>query len=167
MKIATPKGKSSHSDTYFTPGHRNFLEPRFPSEWLSIRRRSGRAILTYKHWRPHNQENQTHCDEFETVIGDPGQLERVFSVLDFRKLVTVEKTREVFTYKNELEIALDVVKGLGRFIEIEALKDFGGVEKTRRRLIEFSSRIGMPNPRMDKRGYPYELMKKRGLIKRP
>ena len=167
VKVATNKGTSRHSDTYFTPSHRNFVELRFPFEWLSIRRRGDNAFLTYKRWHPHNSENQTHCDEFESIIGNPEQLGRVLSALNFRELVTVEKTREVFIYNNELEIALDVVKGLGRFIEIESLKDFGGVEETRKKLIDFSARIGIPNPRMDKRGYPYELMKKRGLIKQP
>jgi adenylate cyclase class 2 len=167
VKIAKPMGTSKHSDTYFTPSHRNFVGLRFPSEWMSIRTRDDKAFLTYKHWHPHNSENQTHCDEYETVLSNPEQLERIFSVLNFRKLVTVEKTRELFVYNNELEIALDVVKDLGRFIEIEALKDFGGVEETRKRLIDFSARIGIPNPKMDKRGYPYELMKKKGLIKQP
>ncbi len=167
VKVATNKGISRHSDTYFTPSHRNFVELRFPSEWLSIRRRGHRAILNYKHWYPENREFNTHCDEFETVVSSPEQLERILSILNFRELVTVEKQREVFVYSDEFEIALDVVNDLGRFIEIEALKDFGGVEETRKRLIDFSARIGIPDPKMDKRGYPYELMKKRGLIKQP
>ena len=123
LKIATPKGTSKQSDRYFMPSHRNFLELRFPSEWLSIRRRADKTFLTYKHWHPHNSENQTHCDEFETVLNNPEQLERILSVLNFRELGSVEKTRELFVYNNEFEIALDLVKDLGRFIEIEALKD--------------------------------------------
>ncbi|GEM_PF-3640113 len=49
-------------------------------------------------------------------------LEKIFSALDFKKLITVDKKREVYLYKNEFEIAFDEVKNLGYFIEIEAKK---------------------------------------------
>ena len=37
--IAKYAGSSSQADTYFSPIHRNFVEPEFPFEWLSIRKR--------------------------------------------------------------------------------------------------------------------------------
>ena len=70
-------------------------------------------------------------------------------------------------HKDEFEIALDKVKDLGLFIEIEAIKDFGSVEKTRRELFEFAKSLGINVKNVDKRGYPYLLMRKRGLIKKP
>lgn len=163
-EIATPGGSSQQEDRYFTPGHRNFVEPPFPFEWLSVRRRGGKAILTYKHWYPENSEVCTHCDEFETLVENPEQLERVFSVLNFKELVTVEKQRETFTFGNDFEISLDEVKDLGHFIEIESMRNLGSVEETRKKILEFAARLGLENPRMDKRGYPYELMRKKGLL---
>jgi adenylate cyclase class 2 len=164
-QLATHKGTSEQVDTYFTPKHRNFLEPRFPFEWLSIRRRGDKTLLTYKHWYPENSEIATHCDEFETTIQSPEQLEKILSVLNLKELVTVEKQRETFVFSDEFEIALDIVKDLGYFIEIETLRDFGSVEEAREKLLGFSARIGIPNPKLDMRGYPYELMKKRGLLR--
>jgi len=152
-------------DEYFTPMHRNFVEPEYPYEWLSIRRRGDKVILNYKHYYPENTEVTTHCDEFETQIQDVNQLDKIFSTLNFRKLVTVEKEREVYIYNNELEIALDVVKELGYFVEIEAIKDFGSVEVTREKLFEFAKSLGIDISKIDKRGYPFLLMKKKGLIK--
>ena len=165
QKLATPSGSSRQVDSYFSPSHRDFMEPRFPFEWLSVRRRGDSAILTYKHWYPENQEISTHCDEFETPVNDPEQLERVLKVLDFRPLVTVEKTRETFRFEDRLEICLDDVKDLGFFIEIESMKNLGTVEETRKQLFGFAARLGLENTRMDKRGYPYELMRKKGLLK--
>jgi adenylate cyclase class 2 len=158
--------KTSHQiDEYFTPPHRNFVEPRFPFEWLSIRQRGSKAILNYKHFYPENTEITTHCDEFETQIEKPDQLRKTFSALNFSSLVTVEKEREIYIYNDELEIALDTVKDLGYFIEIEAIKDLGGVEDTRKRLFEFAKNLGIGISKTDLRGYPFLLMKKKGLIK--
>lgn len=129
---------SKQEDEYFTPSHRNFVEPKFPFEWLSIRKRSGKSILNYKHWHPENSEITTHCDEFETEIANPESLNKIFSALDLKKLVFVEKEREVYTYNDEFEVGLDSVTDLGKFIEIEAIKDFGTVEKAREALFEFA-----------------------------
>jgi adenylate cyclase class 2 len=165
QKIAKFVKKSKQIDEYFTPAHRDFVEPKFPFEWLSIRKRGNKIILNYKHYYPENVEVTTHCDEFETEIKDPEQLEKIFSVLDFKKLVTVEKERETYICNDEFEIVLDKVKDLGFFIEIEAIKDFGSIENTREKLFEFAKNLGIDVSKTDKRGYPYLLMKKKGLIK--
>ncbi len=152
-------------DEYFTPPHRNFVEPKFPFEWLSIRRREDKVILNYKHYYPEDAKITTYCDEFETEIKNPEQLEKIFSTLNFKKLITVEKEREIYIYNDKFEIALDKVKHLGLFIEIEAIKDLGGVEKTREKLFEFAKNLGIDVSKTERRGYPYLLLKKKGLIK--
>lgn len=151
-------------DEYFTPTHRNFIEPEFPFEWLSIRKRGDKIILNYKHFYPENVETFTHCDEFETEIKNPEQLNKIFSILNLKKLITVEKEREIYA-NDEFEIALDKVKELGYFIEIEAIKDLGTVEKTREKLFEFAKNLKIDISKTDKRGYPFLLMEKKGLIK--
>lgn len=153
-------------DEYFTPAHRNFVEPKFPFEWLSIRERGGKAILNYKHFLPEDAEVHTHCDEFETELANPGAMRKIFSALDFKKLVAVDKEREVYTYEDEFEIALDVVKELGYFIEIETMKDFGTVEEARKKLFDFARILGVDVSNPDLRGYPYLLMEKNGLVKK-
>lgn len=159
-----PVKKTHQKDDYFTPSHRNFVEPEFPFEWLSIRKRGDNFILNYKHFYPENVKTCTHCDEFETEIKNPEKIEKMFSALDLKKLVTVEKEREAFRHKDEFEIALDSVKDLGYFIEIEALKDFGSVELTREKLFEFAKNLGIDVSNPDKRGYPFLLMEKKGLV---
>lgn len=164
-KIAKFDKKSQQTDVYFTPIHRDFTEPEFPFEWLSVRKRAGKTIINYKHFYPENAETTTHCKEFETELKDAGQIMNIFRALNVRELVTVEKERETYIVKDEFEIALDSVKDLGNFMEIESLKDFGGVEETRKRIIEFAKGLGINASEADKRGYPFLLMKKKGLIK--
>lgn len=165
QKIAKFGKISQQKDVYYTPSHRNFVVPKYPFEWLSIRERAGKNILNYKHFHPENVEVTTHCDEYETLIDNPEQIEKIFSALDIKKLVTIEKEREVYIFKDEFEIALDTVKELGNFIEIETIKDFGSVEEARKKLNEFAKSFGIDASKFDKRGYPYLLMKKKGLIK--
>ncbi len=99
--------KTQQTDDYFMPVHRNFVEPKFPFEWLSIRKRGDKIILNYKHWHPENVEIATHCDEFETEIKNPDKLEKMFLAIDIKRLVTVEKEREVYIYEDKFEISLD------------------------------------------------------------
>ena len=150
-------------DEYFTPIHRNFLLPEFPFEWLRLRNKKSSVILTYKHYHPEDSEIKTHCDEFETEIKNIEQFQKIIDALNFKKLVTVDKSREVYRL-NEFEFALDRVEELGNFIEIEALKDFGGIEATRAKLFEIAKSFGITVTNFDKRGYPYLLMKKKGLV---
>ncbi len=163
--IAEFKKTVKQKDEYLTPSHRNFLDVKFPFEWLSIRERGDKAILNYKHFHPENVETFTHCDEFETEIQDLDKLKGMFSALNFQSLVVVDKERDVYVYKDEFEVALDSVKDLGFFVEIEALKDFGSVEETREKLFEFAKSLSLNIDNPDKRGYPYLLMEKNGLIK--
>ena len=164
-KMAKFENSSHQVDEYFVPAHRNFLSRDFPFEWLSVRRRSGKTMFSYKHYYPENSPSTTHCDEFETEVANPENLEKILNSLNFTKLVTVEKEREVFSFQDEFEIALDDVKDLGFYVEIEALKDFGGVEPTRKRILEFAKSLNIGDSDLDNRGYPYMLLKKKGLIK--
>lgn len=157
--------KSSHQiDEYFSPAHRNFVEPQYPFEWLSIRKRGDAAIINYKHWHPENQAVVTHCDEFETNVGDADKLKKIFSALDIESLCKVDKERLVYNFNDEIEIGLDFVEDLGSFIELEAIKDFGSVEAARKRLFAVAEELGCDISEPDLRGYPYLLMKKQGKL---
>lgn len=154
------RGRMEQVDEYFTPPHKDFMEPEHPFEWLSIRRRGGKALLNYKRFHSDRPGEFTHCDEVETEVGDAESLKKTFSALGFRPLVTVEKERETFLVGDEFEVALDAVKELGHFIEIEALKDFGGAKEARKKVIAFAKRLGLDVSQESKRGYAYLVAKK-------
>ena len=155
---------SHHIDTYYSPVGKIFLKPKYPYEWLSIRERDGKVALNYKHWYPEGAKNTTHCDEYQTLIEDKVQLKKMLSVLKFEKLVSVEKVRLVFK-KGDLEVALDNVKSLGFFIEIESEGNLGGFDKTRKRILDFARILQVNVESIIPGGYAAEMMRKKGLLK--
>lgn len=157
---------SEQSDQYFNLANRSFLDFKQPFEWLSLRKRGEKKILNYKNWHYNNKGEFTHCDEFETGVEDLIKLEKIFSLIDLKNLVLVEKERETYNYQNEFEIALDTVKELGYFIEIEALADLGGIEETRKKILNFAAKnLGINLLKeVNKGGYAYLMMQKKGLI---
>lgn len=152
-------------DEYFDLPHRSFLDCEYPYEWISIRKRGNKNLFQFKRLFPPNTLEFSHAEEFETEVKDIDKLREILLLIDIKSLVIVDKTRETYNYNDEFEIALDSVKDLGYFIEIEAKKDFGGVEETKKRVIEFAESIGIDSSKRVKRGYPYLLMEKKGLIK--
>ena len=104
-------------DEYFTPAHKNFVEVKPIEEWCRIRDEKGKFTINYKKWHYENGIG-TYADEFETEIGDKDTSRKIFTALDLKSLVVVDKTRRKYMYK-DYEIALDDVKGLGNFVEIE------------------------------------------------
>jgi len=164
-KIAKFKNSKKQIDEYYNSPHRNFVKLKHPFESLSIRERGNKYILNYKHFHPENTNKFTHCDEFETEIKNPDKLKKIFSALDFKRLITVENDRELYVYNNEFEIALDKVKDLGFFIEIEALKESKNVKQTLKELFKFAKELKLDISKVDKKGYPYLMMYKKGLIK--
>ena len=165
-KNAKFEKESFQTDEYFTPVHRDFLSPGYPFEWLSIRERNKKVILNYKHWYPENEEKSTHCDEYEVELSNYENMNKIFQSINIKSLCKVAKKREVYNYNNEFEIALDKVDELGYFVEIEVKKDFESIETANQKLLEFAEQMGVDTANRNYRGYPFLLLKKKGLLKK-
>lgn len=148
-----------HVDVYFSRLS-GFLNETFPYEWLSLRFRGNECTLCYKHFYPEGAEKHSHCDELETVVEKPESMHKILLAFGFEEAVTVKKQRLTFVPNDRFVICLDDVEGLGTFVEVEALRDLGGVERTNSLLTDFSVEIGLDLSRTDHRGYPYRLLKK-------
>lgn len=156
---------TSHQiDDYYTPLKNSFLRPKHPFEWLSIRNRDAKTLINYKHWYPENAKYTTHCDEYETEVSDKDQAEKILKALNYEKIISVNKIRKTYFYGKDLEIALDEVKRLGYFIEVEARNDFGSVEKAREKILEFTKYLGIKDTKTVPGGYAYALMRKRKSV---
>ncbi|MDO8625247.1 MAG: class IV adenylate cyclase [Candidatus Diapherotrites archaeon] len=155
---------SAQSDAYYNSPARDFLAVTPVAEWLSIRHRGAHSTLQYKHCFFEPGPVFSYAEEFETEIGSRDATEKLLVSLGFRKLVTVEKKREAFVVNSEFEVALDAVTDLGFFVEVEALKDFGGVEKTREAVHDFAKLLGLDVSKADMGGYPWLLLQKKGLL---
>jgi len=117
-KNARLLGKQHQVDTYFSPAHRNFVGIKPVKEWLRLRDSDGKFSINYKNWHYEKDGKSHFCDEYETPLDNKKQLEKIFKALDIKEIVKVDKIRTIYLYKN-YEIAIDSVKQLGCFVEIE------------------------------------------------
>lgn len=157
-KQAVFKYKNHQIDGYFVPAHRNFLDKKPIEEWLRVRESDAKASITYKKWYYQKSGRSTHCDEYETNIENADQFKKILRALDFKPVVTVNKVREVYSYL-EYEIAIDSVKGLGNFIEIESeAKKDKDPTKTTQEMIKFLKDLQVGKIHRNYRGYSYSLL---------
>lgn len=116
----------TQADTYYDAPMREFAET---DEALRVRREradseerrsaSGNAEtakLTYK--GPLVDESSKTREEHETVVEDAEAIEATLDALGFEPVTTVEKRRERFALDG-YTVSLDVVTGLGEFVEVE------------------------------------------------
>jgi adenylate cyclase class 2 len=146
-------------DHYYTPAHRNFAELEPINEWLRLRNSDGKYSITYKNWHRDESKKAHHCDEYETTLGEINQVEKIFDVLNFTIVVIVDKKRKAYLYK-DYEIALDQVKNLGNFVEIEykgdKVRDPDEIAKEMKR---FLKNLGLGRIAINSVGYAYKLLK--------
>lgn len=156
------KYKTWQIDTYYVPAHRDFLKYEYVYEWLRLREEAKQLSICYKHYFPENSPKNTHCEESETTVGDINAMKKLLKGLDFKEIIVVNKTREVWE-SNGYEFCFDTIKNLGEFVEIELIKDTKEPEKEKEKIFEFIQQWGIARTQANNRGYPYLLMEKMGL----
>ncbi|HLC98933.1 MAG TPA: class IV adenylate cyclase [Candidatus Nanoarchaeia archaeon] len=147
-------------DTYFIPVHRNFVGVKYPFEWLRLRETLKGSSVNYKHFYPENVKKTDYCDEFETKLHDAGALRKIFRSLDFKELIVVDKKRSIWNFK-DAEIAIDDVKGLGSFIELEAKKDYDDSKEGKKHLYKVLNLLNAKVGEEDLRGYPFLILERK------
>lgn len=142
-------------DTYYQPTYRKFLNDNEINEWLRIGKRGSKIILNYKNWH-----DNMYCDEYEVEIDNSENLDKIFGILGLEKIAIVDKYRKTYLYLEKYEIALDYVKDLGYFIEIE-VKDYSKepIEEYGD-LLKLAKSLNLKLDNIDKRGYPYHMIYK-------
>lgn len=144
--------KIEQKDVYYQPISRPFINKNKIIEWLRIGERGGRNIINYKYWY------STHCDEYEVEFDNVDSLKKIFSAIGLEKVATVDKVRKLYLYKDKYEIALDFVKDLGYFIEIEVKKYDKDIETEYKDLLMLAKVFNLSLDNIDKRGYPYYFL---------
>lgn len=127
-------------------------------EAIRVRCEGASALLTYKGKKEGGgvkarEEIEVGLSSFE---GGKAILER----LGFREVASVFKDRKIFSLNIkgiEFEIALDSVKGLGSYIEIEAKSEAGGEgahgEKVKELLMEIADALSIEEDKMTTKSY--------------
>lgn len=144
-------------DEYFTPAHRNFVSVKPVVEWLRLRE-SGKGSVTYKRWHYDTDGKSQYCDEYETPVGDVSQMRKILTALDIKPIVTIEKTRRTWRYK-DYEIALDHVTSLGDFVEIEyKARSEANPKSITSEMVAFLKQVGCGKIERNFVGYPFMLL---------
>lgn len=169
-KIAKKVTTLQQVDTYYNAPHKDYFKLKLPLEYLRLRKDEKGISFDYKKWYTRGDRKNT-CDEYEVGLDSYPQMEKMLSVLGFKKVVTIDKTRRIFKYeeisklKRSFEIALDKVKGLGYFVEIEALRNRESLAETLNILHDFAKELGLDPSKEDRTGYVLLYLRKKGLIK--
>lgn len=161
--ISRIEKKEFQKDIYFTPKYRDFLSKKPISEWLRLRESKKGFSLNYKKWHSAEGNKTVSCDELETKIGNIDIMKKLLESLDFKELIIVKKNRATWNYK-DTEITIDEVQELGEFIEIEAKGDFISIEEAKKHLYDIIKELGAEIGEQDFEGYPYLLLKQKGLL---
>lgn len=152
-------GEQHQIDKYFTPFHRDFTGVRPVNEWLRLRDSSGKFSINYKNWHREKDGRSHFCDEYESAVDNLEQLENIFKAINTKPLVNVDKLRKIWLYE-DFEVAIDSVKGLGDFVEIE----YKGTNTKKKpseiteQMITFLKDQGCGKILRNYVGYPYKLL---------
>jgi len=148
-------------DEYYTPFHENFLEVDPIKEWLRLRDSDGKYSINYKSWHYNQDGKSNHCDEYETKVDDINAMRKILMALDFKHLVTVDKVRSVWDYK-DYEISMDSVQNLADFVEIEYKGTDANPDpkKISDEMMDFLKKMDCGSIERDYKGYLYLLLKK-------
>lgn len=147
--------ESRQIDTYYQPTYRKFVKEGDITEWLRIGERGNKKIVNYKNWY-----DNMYCDEFEVEIDNSANLDKIFNVLGLKKLALVDKVRKNYVFQNKYEFSLDVVKGLGCFVEIEVKKYDAEILEEYDNLLKLAKSFGLNLDHIDKKGYPFYFIEK-------
>ena len=147
------KENNRQLDTYYQPSCRKFLNGNEINEWLRIGKRGNKTILNYKNWH-----DNMYCDEYEVEIDNSENLDKIFNIIGLEKIAVVDKKRNTFLYLDKYEIALDYVKNLGYYIEIEVKNYSKNPVDEYSDLLILAKELNLNLDNIDKRGYPYHII---------
>ncbi|MDR0860541.1 MAG: class IV adenylate cyclase [Candidatus Peribacteria bacterium] len=162
-KNAVLHKESFQKDSYFAPSYRDFFAERPINERLRIRESNQGNSVNYKNWKEQDGKQLNYCDEYETPIEKPDQIEKIFQALDIQPVIVVNKKRKSFMYQN-VEISVDEVEELGDFVELEMKGEFDSSEQAVQKLYTLSNTLGLQRDWEDNKGYPWLLLEKKGII---
>ncbi|AFD00621.1 adenylate cyclase [Methanocella conradii HZ254] len=135
---ATLERRVEQTDLYFNAPHRDFART---DEALRLRKEEGRVFLTYK-GKKLDAKSKTR-KEVEVEVADFRRMEDILLSLGFTRSLRVHKTREIYHFGDAVA-CLDMVDGLGEFVELEALaSDTKDIEERRDWLIGEMRRLGV------------------------
>jgi adenylate cyclase class 2 len=157
----------TQEDLYFRRPSRD-LKKR--DEVLRLRREGENYTLTFKGRRVGKDAKVR--DELEVKVSDYNKMIELLQSLEFEKSFIIKKRRKEFIFDNVI-IALDSVKGLGKFVEIEGiLAEKSGeamlsrMESLKTKIFNLADRLGIFREQLTTESY-LELLTSKSSSSRP
>lgn len=152
-------GESHQVDSYYSPAHKDFTQVRPIKEWLRLRDSSGKYSINYKNWHYEKDGRSHYCDEYETPVHSLDQVKNIFDSLDMKPIVVVDKIRKIWNYQ-DYEVALDTIKGLGNFVEVEYKGEDAKKKpiQVTKEMISFLKQFNVGEISRNYVGYPFQLL---------
>ena len=142
------KLKEKHQvDTYFING--DILEGK--KTWLRLREDKIKNSFSCDLHRLNSSFSTEETEVALSSVDDINKMKKIIEFLGYSVQCIVDKERQIYV-KDDIEIALDTVQGLGNFLEIE----INGEENIENltRLKSTAKRLGLPLSKQIKNGYP-------------
>lgn len=136
-------GEEVQSSTYYCPKFR-----KFENEWLRIRCENGKYVLNYK-----KKIEKNCCNEYETLIDNAYNLEKILTSLNMKKIGIIDKKRSKYLYNDKYEFSFDDVKNIGMFVEIEVKQITSSYEVEYNKLINLLNELKIDLSLIDNRRY--------------
>jgi adenylate cyclase class 2 len=137
---ATHTGSEMQHDIYLNAPHRDFA---LTDEALRVRSTDTVAEVTYKGPKYHGSGMKAR-DEINLSVESGERFIEIMQRVGFVRAAEVRKQRDSYTWKGT-RIALDMVEGLGSFVEIEAITD-GDIQDAVRLIEEVQKDIRVKGP---------------------
>ncbi len=144
------------NDIYFSPIHFPFIGGEIDNECLRLRVLENRNIFSYKKYVQATSNEPAHCIEHELEISDVEKLKLILNDLRIKEEFTLKKERNIFIYKNNIEISLDKVDNLGFFIELEIINQ-KNITNSLKQINEFTKKFKVSESMRNNDGYSYLL----------
>jgi adenylate cyclase class 2 len=145
---AVPIGIENQEDTYYNSQYRDLGKT---DEFLRIRVEDDQSFLTYK--GPKMDSVSKTRKEFQIEINDADNLRNILTSLGFFPVVTVTKKRKNYRL-GDFFIALDDVRNLGNFIEIEiSAEDSKRYEEKVESIFKFIEKLGISRKATIRKSY--------------
>jgi len=140
-------------DIYFNSPWRDFAKT---DEALRVRRYGdGTVVLTYK--GPRIGDVGKTREELNVTVDDLDNILEILRKLGFKEVAKIIKRRDIYNYEN-FTIYLDVVDGLGNFVEVETMvnnKEL--INKATEEVLQLGDKLGLSRDWIERKTY-LELM---------
>jgi len=149
-------GKVKKVDDYYTLDSKG----RYPKKSLRVRKVGRQSVVNFK--SRVSYKNGVHAKrEVEFRVSDIKGFLALIDDFGYRKWLMKEKVTELYRIGKDFHIEINLVRGLGWFVEVEYLTEERGVKRARAEVFKIVKKLGASEKDIVKDGYTKMLWDKK------